>query len=464
MEPFEAWALPAGVAVPGEVHVDNGGGSEVVRVLATADWIEVVCAALEQARTGLAEMPVRSIALALGRVGERFLDREDPLRRRALEVLPETSGLSPQMCAVVLDGMAREWTAARLEALVERELGGADAVDRFVETEAGENSRAVGPSLCTQVVSGSVPGVSATALVRSLLVKGPTLVKPGLGDVALPVLFVRALAEMDRRLADAAAVVYWPGGSRDLEAAAVARADVVVAYGSDDTVRSLRGRAPASARFVGYHHRVSVGAVGREALSLEGAARTAVEVAESVAMFDQRGCVSPQVVWVEEGGTVTPDEFAAMLADALEDLEARWPTGSLDAHEAAWVQQVRGSADLRRASGLDVRLWRGAASSWTVVYEGAGESDSGSWCVGRVARVRPIRSLDELPGLLAPMRRHLQTVALAVAGPRRPEVAAGVAAAGATRVAGFPQTAFPPAWWRQDGRGVLQELVTWVEA
>jgi len=464
MEPFRAWALPDGVAVPGEVSLESEGGSEVVRILATPDWMEVVCAALERSRTSLAEMPARKIALTLGRVGERFLDGRDPLRRRALEILPGTSGLSPEMCRVVLDGMARDWTVERLNALVDRELGGPEALDRFVERGVDARVRAVGPSLCTQVVSGSVPGVSATALLRSLLVKGPTLVKPGLGDVALPVLFAQGLAEVDRQLADAAAVVYWPGASHDLEAVVVAGADVVVAYGSDDTVQSLRARTPAFSRFVGYHHRVSVGAVGREALSPEDAKRTAIEVAESVAMFDQRGCVSPQVVWVEEGGAVTPGAFAELVAGALEALEARWPTGRLDTHEAAWVQQLRGGAELRRAAGLDVRLWRDAATSWTVVYEGEGESDQGLWCVGRVVRVRPVPTLDELPGLLAPMRHHLQTVALAAAGSRFPALAAAVATVGASRVAPFPQVAFPPAWWRQDGRGVLQELVTWVEA
>lgn len=464
MEPFEAWGLPHAVAVPGRVGVEGDRGSEVLRILATPSWMQVVCGALERSRATLADVPAREIARGLGRVGERFLDGEDPLRRRALEVLPATSGLSPQMCRIVLDGMARDWTVDRLNTLVDRELGGAEALDRFVEMGADVRSRAVGPSLCTQVVSGSVPGVSATALVRSLLVKGPTLVKPGLGDVALPVLFARGLAELDRRLADAAAVLYWPGGSPDLEAVAMAASDVVVGYGSDETIQTLRARTPPSARFVGYHHRVSVGAVGREALSPEQAPGTAIDVAESVAMFDQRGCVSPQVVWVEEGGSVTPRAFAEMVAGALEELEARWPTGHLDADEAGWVQQVRGGAELRRASGLDVRLWRGAATSWTVVYEGEGDVDASMWCVGRVLRVRSIPELDELPGLLAPMRRHLQTVALAVASPRFPEVAARVAAVGASRVAPFPRVAFPPAWWRQDGRGVLQELVTWVEA
>ncbi len=461
---FDAWRLPGGVTCPAGVSVDGHGGAEVVRVRATAAWVETVCEALMGAGEALADIPAREIARALGRVGERFLDEDDPLRRRALEILPGTSGLSPEMCRVVLDGMARDWTEERLNVLLARELGAAEALDDFLEGAADTRARAVGPALCAQVVSGSVPGVSATALARSLLVKGPTLVKPGLGDVALPVLFAEGLAEMDPRLGDAVAVVYWPGGSRELETVALEAADVVVAYGSDETVRSLRDLSPPTTRFVGYHHRVSVGAVGRETLSGEQTVRAATEVAEAIAVFDQRGCVSPQWVWVEEGGAVAPDAFAEMVAVALEAIEDRWPTGRLDMDEAAAVQQIRGSAELLRAAGRNVRLWQGATSPWTVVYEGGTAIEPGRMCVGRVVRMRRIETLEALPEAIAALRGHLQTVALAVRRDRFDRVAAAVASAGASRVAPFAEVAFPPAWWRQDGRGVLQELVTWVDA
>src|SRR5690606_28867580 len=130
-------------------------------------------------------------------------------------LLPATSGLSAPMAEVVLDGMAADWTPDRLARLTVEELGedvaGASAPHggsvAGLASAAGAASAAaaaaadfrtslpVGPRLCVQLVAGSVPGVGVTALLRSLLVSAPTLLKPGLGDVVLPVLFGRALRE-----------------------------------------------------------------------------------------------------------------------------------------------------------------------------------------------------------------------------------------------------------------------------
>ena len=149
---------------------------------------------------------------------------------------------------------------------------------------------------------------------------------------------------------DAVAVTYWPGGSSPLEGLALQRAEAVVVYGGDEVVTSLRARTPVTTRFVSYHHRLSAGLVGREALTEERAPHVARMAARAVSMFDQRGCVSPHVIYVEEGGAVDPAEWAALLASAMADLEVEIPGGLLTAPEASAVHQMRGSAELREAS------------------------------------------------------------------------------------------------------------------
>jgi hypothetical protein len=382
------------------------------------------------------------------------------MRREALELLPPTSGLSPAMSEAVLDGMAADWTAERLEQLVQRELGGPGALDGFVGHGAGR-MRALGPDLCVQIASGSVPGVGANALIRSLLVKSPTLLKPGRGDVALSVLFARALADADPDLADAVAVVYWAGGSAAIEAAALSAAEQVVAYGADATVAEVRARAPATARFVGYHHRVGVGVVGRDALTAGEADRAAADVARAVALFDQRGCVSPQVVYVEEGGEVAPVAFAGRVAAALGTLEALLPGGTLDDAEASAVHQTRGTAELAAAAGDTVVVHHGEGASWTVIFEAGPSPPPG--CVGRLVRVEPVRDALDVAARVAPLGRHLQTVAVTGLGERTEELAERLGRTGATRVATFSDAAFPPPWWRHDGQGPLAALVRWVD-
>ena len=438
------------------------------------DAIESTAARLRAAGAALRARPYGDIVASLGRVGARFLDGSDSLRRRALDGLPGEAHVSPAMAAAILDGMARDWTRDRLEALVNAEFDDPSILDGF--TMVGDPSggpagvplrraRALGPGLCLQIVSGSVPGVSVHALLRSLLVKSPTLLKPGRGDHLLPTLFAEALAEEDAELGRALAVTYWPGGSEDVERRALAAADLAVVYGSDETVEVVRAMAPATTRIVAYHHRVGVGVVGRGALgeagSPSGPEQTAMDVARAVALFEQRGCVCPQVVYVEEGGTSSPSDFARTVATAFEALEVDLPSPPPTTLEAAQMVQLRGTLEMLEAGGEVEVHHGGARSPWMVVLESeAMRLPGGS---PRMLRVRPLRDLDELASALAPLGRRLQSVGHAGLGDRTEGVVDTLAQAGASRVVPFRALSFPPPWWFHDGRGPLRELIRLVE-
>ncbi len=460
--PFDAWALPRTVRLPQAAPTERRVGSLTVRML-SADpfWLRATTRGVRAAGTGLRALPVREIAAVLGRVGERFLIGRDPLRVRALELLPATSGLSPAMAAAVLDGMASDWSAERLLMLLETDFLDPGVLDGFVESAQGSVA-ALGPRLCAQVVSGSVPGVGATALLRALLVKAPTVVKPGWGDVVLPVLFARGIAEEEPALADAVAVVYWPGGSDALEDVLLQEGDVVVAYGGDGPVRSLRDRAPVTTRFVAYHHRMSLGVVARDALTPTALRQAASDVAGAVAFFDQRGCVSPQVVFVERGGAVLPAAFATEVAKAMAALEASLPGGVLDAHEAAALQQARATAELLASSGAGATVDHGGTTAWTVLFDPDDAMEPA--CVGRLVRIVPVDDATEVPARVASRSAHLQTVGIAgLSGERLRRVAEAFADVGASRVAPFQDVPFPPPWWHHDGQGPLRALVRWVD-
>ena len=217
--------------------------------------------ALQQARPGILSRPVAEIADVLGRVGERFSDPSDQLRRMALDKLPSAAKLSRELAEVVLDGMAAGWTREALSKLLENEFANPALLDGLVRAQQRSDARslsvprvmAVGPTLCVQISSGSVPGVGVNALIRSLLVKAPTLIKPGAGDVVLTQLFAEALRDADAELGSAVAVRYWSGGEgHELTRQAVEGADAVVVYGSDESVLSVRGMLPVSCRFIAY--------------------------------------------------------------------------------------------------------------------------------------------------------------------------------------------------------------------
>jgi len=441
--------------------------------------VRTIATVLGTQRDAIRARPVSDVVAVLGAAGERFLRDGDPTRTEALENLPASAGFSPQMARVVLDGMARDWTSERLDRLVSEEFSDPLVLDGFRSASPGRGGdgpvaggppvgsphgdrsvTAIGPRLCVQIVSGSVPGVSVNALIRSLLVKSPTLLKPGLGDLLLPKLFIRALREIDADLADAVAVVYWPGGTKAVEEAALSETDVAVLYGSDDTVATLRAMAPATTRVVAYHHRFSICVVGREALGAD-VERSVQQIARAVAMFDQRGCVSPNLVLVEGGAACCAEDFSALLADALADLEATIPSAALSNESAAALQQVRGTAEMHAATGGG-RVWHGGkAAPWTVIYEA--EPSPGPSTSNRGVRVRAIADLRELTATLESWGPHLQTIGVAGLGERASVTALELSRIGATRLVPIEHMSFPPPWWLHDGRGVLRELVRWSE-
>jgi len=395
-------------------------------------------------------------------VARRFLDPGDPLRHEAARHLPALTGYSPEMVAAVLEGMASEWTSEALDRLLAAELPDRDVLDDFSPRRGVPGlTRAFPPRLVTHVFSGNVPGVAVTSLVRALLLRAPSLGKTAAAEPVVPVLFARAIAEADPLAGRALAVAWWPGADRERTRAALREAEAVVAYGSSETVASVRDASPRHARFLGYGHRVSFGIVTREAAGGD-APGLAREAARDVALFDQQGCVSPHLYYVEEGGSVDAAGWSRLLADALAQEEERVPRGVLDPGESAMIRALRAEAEFGGISDRGGAVHASAdGTAWTVLHD----PDPGfeASCLNRVVRVKPVASMEALRERIAPLRHLLQTVGVAGSPERRREIAGWLGEMGASRIVPFGRMAWPPSAWHHDGRPPLAELLRWCD-
>ncbi len=415
--------------------------------------------ALARARErSLAHRPVASIVAVVDRVAARLLDSSDPLRRTAEFALPAITRYSPAMVARVLDRMAADWRGPRLHALLAAEVGDARVLDGFAPAAGGGRTMAVGPRLAAHVFSGNVPGVAVTSLVRALLVKAASLGKTAAGEPLLPALFARAVAEEDAELGACLSVAYWPGGDREMERATLEHADAVIAYGGRGAVESIREQAPPAARFLGYGPKLSFGVVGRARLSANAAEEIARAAALDASTFDQQGCVSPHVFYVEDGGAVSPREWAALLARAMEAVERELPRGELSPGEASAIGQLRGEAEF--GAGVELHAPE-KGTAWTVIYvpEPAFEAS----CLNRVVRVKPVASLADVPALVAAYGEVLQTVGIAAGDEETVELAAALGRLGASRISPLGEMAWPPPWWHHDGTPPLRALLRWCD-
>jgi hypothetical protein len=460
--PIDAFHLPALAEVPTTTRTYGAGeGSVVLRVPAlTPALVREQARALADARERtLARRPVAEIVGVIDHVAGRLLDPADGLRGTAEAALPAITGYSPEMVRRVIDRMAADWRTDRSMELLRIDLGDAAALDGFVARPGGRGkAMAFGPRLAAHVFSGNVPGVAVTSIVRSLLVKAATIGKTAAGEPLLPALFARAVAEADPELGACLAVAYWPGEETELTRAATESAEAVIVYGAREAVDGVRAVSPPSARFVAYGPRLSFAAVGRERLSGDEAAAVARAAALDAATFDQQGCVSPHVVYVESGGEVDPRAWAALLAREMAALERDLPRGRLSADESSAIVQLRARSEF--TPDTEVHASAGG-TAWTVVYDPDPAFEAS--CLNRVVRVKPVDDLASIPALLRDYADVLQTVGLGAAEGRTASLAAELGRLGASRVTALGEMAWPPPWWHHDGHPPLGELVRWCD-
>lgn len=404
----------------------------------------------------LQHRPLRTVLPSLAATAAAFLDPTSQIRREAEALLPAETGLSPEMIRHVLPLLFQEYRTERLTALVQEELGTLDALDTFVPTADGWH-KAYGPALITQVLAGNLPGTGLDGVLFALLVKAATLVKAPSSAPSLPTLFARMLADVDPDLGRCVAVVSWPGGHATLEEIAFARADVVVAAGTDESMAAIRPQVRG--RFIGYGHKVSFSLITKE--RLEEAEALARQAAYDVVLFDQRGCLSPQLVYVEAGGRVSPQEFAALLAQALEQWQTILPRGTIPLEASVAIRRLRDEAEWQALAGKEVVLYASApGTEWTVVYE-ADQLFVPS-PLYRTVRVKPFFTLAQLAEALLPWRTHLEAAGVAAGPDRLREIADLLGQAGVSRIAQLSTLQTPPLSWRHGGRPRLADFVRWV--
>ncbi|HEY5595497.1 MAG TPA: acyl-CoA reductase [Nitrospiria bacterium] len=399
----------------------------------------------------------------------RWLKPDDPMRKAAEAALPSITGLSPAMVRLGLTRMLEGYRKEALSRVLQEELGDIHLLDEFrpKQGDADRLIRALGPRITTNILAGNIPGLGASELIATLLVKSSCLVKVSSEEPLFTTLFAQTLVQIEPRLAHCLAVLWWPGGkpeSKSLEEVAFGRSELVVAAGSDESVSAVRLAAadyqPASARFIGYGHRISLGLIGREALDdLKGIARNA---ALDVAMYDQQGCLSPHLFYVETGGSHFPRQFAKALGQELARLERELPRGSVDTPTSARLHQIRSVAEIKQADGEEVIVFGSETGTlWTVIYEADPAVVLSP--LYRTVRVKPIKDLLHAVPPLEFWRPYLQAAGIAVSESRRLPLAEALGRAGVNRICPIGRMQQPPAGWSQDGRRFIADRVRWVD-
>jgi hypothetical protein len=407
--------------------------------------IQEVCRKLKARHSYLSKRPLSEIVEVIDRVAARWLKPDDPFRREAERLLPPLTRLPEEMIGWGLDHLFSRLRRESLEALLFGEFPDPAVLDRFVSAKRGRSTRAVGPALTIQIMAGNIPGLAVQGLVFSLLVKSPTLMKPAFDEPILAPLFAQSLSDVDPDLASSLAVFPWKGGTVAVEAAAFAEAESIVAYGDADTLDDIEGRIPRNLPFLTFGPRLSVGVIAKEFINPQ----TAERAAQDAGRFEMRGCLSPQIFYIEETGPQPPEAFASLLAERLGRLGSPPPTPE----EEGRLRQLRGIYAMRGG-----KVWE--AGEFIVAFDPGPELGPAG---GRLVLVKPLRDLLSLPERLLPFRGSLQGIGLAIDSERHATLIESLTLLGASRICPIGALQDPPLTWHQEGRPRLANRVRWVD-
>jgi 4-aminobutyrate aminotransferase-like enzyme len=294
----------------------------------------------------------------IAEAARRWTEPTLPARMHAAQALVERTGYSRAMVEHALDRLMTGITSEALRKTLEDELGSLAALEGFVE-RAGRPAAYFRPCGTVLIIaSRSTIGVAIPPALYALATKNAVIVKDR--EDGLLRAFFATLAEEHPAFGQAASAQSW-SSDRPVQF----DADVVVAFGNDETLARIRADLPITTDFVGFGSSLSCGYLSRASLDDPTHLSALLEsAANDIILYDAEGCMSLHLFFAEVGNA----EEEARLAAVAESLAAHMDRaireyGPSGHHAASQLRTaaVRSSAQFRAALGKTVEARVGDA-------------------------------------------------------------------------------------------------------
>jgi hypothetical protein len=265
-----------------------------------------------------------------------------------------------------------------------------------------------------------------------------------------------AIESIDQDLVSEVAMLIWDYENRKLQQELLARADLLIAAAGDPTIAGIRDQMDSLAarpRFHAHGHKVSFAIIGREALQGDLSA-TAYPAALDSILWDQFGCLSARIHFVETGGSSSIEDYGQALTEQMRLLSARLkrciaPRRFL--HRAYETYKLL-------EPGEKVQVHSDYEDDFLVVCDRREWSsyllrEAVNRCTGRVIVVRPVSRIEDIPFLYLSRipPENLQTLGVACGPDRVLHLAQRAGACGVTAIRRLGRAAFPRLAYSWDG-------------
>src|SRR5262245_45300317 len=357
---------------------------------------------LRDASKALRSMQDGEIVDSLSRV-LKLWEGEDGLAARAARELATHRKQSEDMLRFGFNRMVQAHSRTALafwlsEARVE---AGRNLALKNPKTPLADLGDLRGPAVVAQVLPGNVPALAVPAALEALLARSAVVLKPADEDPISAQRFKESLDQAAPELSACVDVERWSGGNDIAEAEVFGAVDYVIASGGQQMIHALTKRL-SSKPHTFYGPRISIGVVGMS--WLDASDSWWEDVAREIVLWDQRGCLSPRILFVAGD----PERFARRLAPALNKWQERWPAGPSSLGEGTDIISFRTPYQMAKEGKSGIFASNGTA--WTVVWDHSLSLEAGP--PARAVRVTTRPAARDLETLLIKAKGMVQEAGL----------------------------------------------------
>ncbi|MCC7573565.1 MAG: acyl-CoA reductase [Candidatus Methanofastidiosum sp.] len=395
---------------------------------------EIVNGLKENRKKYLVDMPFPEIAKVYGEVSRTWADNKYEKKKIALELLPVLTNLSPELIEFYqfrsiykIDEKTINFLSnLNLPPEVFKTFTPIDGANTFVRAYAGFRDKIALKKisqydkeleLVTYITPSNVPGfIESLGIFIASIVKAAGLIKtPSVQPLFAP-LYAESVAEMSKDIGETIAVVPWAGGDQSIEDIIFRNSNVVSVVSSTQTAMSVKNRVDELNRngnsIKGCYHggKFGIELIGREMANRDVAGLAAIDGIG----YEGYMCGSPAFgFFVEEGGDLSPIEFAEALASEMEKISRSIPQTNFFRK----LREVKiGEIISRPEFDGGQRTISSSEHNFVVIYE----SNFNLNPIGqnRLIRVFGVKSLEEVIDKIKPWKEYLQTAGVAIGNDR----------------------------------------------
>ncbi|MFH0801667.1 MAG: acyl-CoA reductase [bacterium] len=414
-----------------------------------------------KAQGKIQDYPLESILNILDEVGKLWRDPEYPGRKIACAHMPAIVGFHEKMVELSIEALGALLDRRALEKKITLEMGNRENLERWRYNPAYGGYIMYQPlGIILHVSAGNVFVSGIDSLVQGMLTKNANLLKLSSADPLFPLLFAKSLKECDPEgiLSGSFSILQFRGGDEEIEQKLKRLCNAIVVWGGEEAVMSYRKDLPLGTKLIEYGPKYSFAIAtqaGIREYTLPSACRL---LAKDIALWEQRACSSPQVIYVEarEDNSFT-EEFLKNLSEALDEISSAWPQGELTDDEKVEITRAREMGRVDEVFGEARLLVPRDSTSWTIIFEPSPEFKLSP--LNRCIYVKPFRSWADILRNIIGKSEYLQTVGILASPAEVKTLSRALIKCGVTRICEPGQMGEGKVSSPHDGGYQLRQLV-----